>query len=119
MPATPVEHVKKADANKDFGYGMNAAHPTSAGWALTAMFYSALHYARAYLLKTHVQTDSHGDLFDAIKFDPKLKGIYAQYRHLFDYGINARYRLNVYGRADVEKAKPSLEFIEHHIKKLL
>jgi hypothetical protein len=119
MPPTSANHVKKADANREFGYGMNAAHPTSAGWALTAMFYSALHYTQAYLLKTGVQTDSHGDLFEAIKFDPKLKGIYGQYRYLFDYGFNARYRLIVYGKSDVEKAKPSLDFVERHIKELL
>src|ERR1035438_8032686 len=108
-PPAPTDHVRKADANKDFGYAMNPAYPTCAGWALTAMFYSALHYAEAYFLKTSVRVDSHGDRLDAIKSDPNLSKIYAYYRHLSDYGFNARYRLTVYGKADVDKAKPSLE----------
>ena len=118
-PPTPSDHVRKADENKKFGFGMNAAHPTSAGWALTALFYSALHYAEAYFLKISVQTDSHADLFDAIKFDPNLRKIYREYRHLFDYGYDARYRLIVYGKADIEKARPSIDAVERHIKNLL
>jgi hypothetical protein len=39
--------------------------------------------------------------------------------HLFDCGFNARYRLKIYGKSDVEKAKPSLEAVEKHIKSLL
>ena len=106
-PPAPSDHVRKADENKSFGYGMIATHPTSAGWALTAMFYSALHYAEAYFLKTSKHVDNHGERSDAIKFDRNLSGIYGQYMHLFDYGFNARYRLKIYGKSDVEKAKPS------------
>ena len=118
-PPAPSDHVRKADANKDFGYGMMATHPTSAGWALTAFFYSALHYAEAYFLKMSIRTENHEQRSDAIKFDPRLKLIYGQYRHLSDYGYNARYTLIVYGKVDVEKAKPSLAAIERHIKGLL
>jgi len=118
-PPAPSDHVRKADENKSFGYGMIATHPTSAGWALTAMFYSALHYAEAYFLKTSKRVDNHGERSDAIKFDRNLSGIYGQYMHLFDYGFNARYRLKIYGKSDVEKAKPSLEAVEKHIKSLL
>jgi hypothetical protein len=118
-PPAPSDHVRKADENKSFGYGMIATHPTSAGWALTAMFYSALHYAEAYFLKTSKHVDNHGERSDAIKFDRNLSGIYGQYMHLFDYGFNARYRLKIYGKSDVEKAKPSLEAVEKHIKSLL
>ncbi|MGA3260763.1 MAG: hypothetical protein ABSE35_17920 [Bryobacteraceae bacterium] len=118
-PPAPSDHVRKADENKSFGYGMIATHPTSAGWALTAMFYSALHYAEAYFLKTSKHVDNHGERSDAIKFDRNLSGIYGQYMHLFDCGFNARYRLKIYGKSDVEKAKPSLEAVEKHIKSLL
>ena len=118
-PPAPSDHVRKADENKSFGYGMIATHPTSAGWALTAMFYSALHYAEAYFLKTSKHVDNHGERPDAIKFDRNLSGIYGQYMHLFDCGFNARYRLKIYGKSDVEKAKPSLEAVEKHIKSLL
>ena len=118
-PPAPSDHVRKADENKSFGYGMIATHPTSAGWALTAMFYSALHYTEAYFLKTSKHVDNHGERSDAIKFDRNLSGIYGQYMHLFDCGFNARYRLKIYGKSDVEKAKPSLEAVEKHIKSLL
>lgn len=100
-PPAPSDHVRKADENKSFGYGMIATHPTSAGWALTAMFYSALHYAEAYFLKTSKHVDNHGERSDAIKFDRNLSGIYGQYMHLFDCGFNARYRLKIYGKSDV------------------
>jgi hypothetical protein len=119
MPPTPRDHVGKADENKKFGLGMNATHPTSAGWALTALFYSALHYTEAYFFYTSVKRDNHVDRNNAIKFDPKLKAIYSHYKHLFDYSLNARYRLNVYGKSDVDKAKPSLDAVERHIKALL
>jgi uncharacterized membrane protein len=118
-PPAPSDHVKKADANKHFGYAMNAKIPTAAGWALVAMFYSALHYAEAYLLKTSRRVTNHEQRLDAIKFDRNLTSIYAQYRHLSDYGYNARYNLITYGQADVDKAKPSLEAVERHIKSLL
>jgi hypothetical protein len=119
MPPTASDHVGKADENKKFGLGMNATHPTSAGWALTALFYSALHYTEAYFFNSSVSLQNHVKRNNAIKFDPKLKIIFPHYKYLFDYSFNARYRLNRYGKADVDKAKPSLDAVERHIKGLL
>lgn len=118
-PSHPTDHIRKAEENKGFGLGMNSAHPTSAGWALTAFFYSALHFAEAYFLKVAVHVDNHQQRFDRMRSDPKLQRIYPQYRHLYDYSYNARYTLRPYGKADVEKARPSLEAVEKHIRSLL
>jgi hypothetical protein len=120
-PPQPNDHLKKADQNKAFGTATItiSSHPTSAGWALTAFFYAALHYTEAYLMKQSARLDNHQERIDAIKADPKLRRIYPQYRHLMDYSFNARYTLQVYGKPDVEKARPSLEAVEKHIRALL
>jgi hypothetical protein len=118
-PPTPADHLGKAEQNKKFGLGMISTHPTSAGWALTALFYSAVHFSEAYFLKIAKRITNHQDRFDAIRSDPTLRRIYGQYMHLYDYSYNARYTLKVHGKADVEKAKPSLEAVEQHFKSLL
>ncbi len=118
-PPTPADFVGKAEANKKFGLAMISTHPTSAGWALTALFYSAVHFSEAYFLKISKRIDNHIERFDAIKNDPLLKGIYGRYMHLYDYSYNARYTLRVHGKSDVDKAKPSLEAVEQHFKSLL
>lgn len=120
QPPTPAEHITKADENKKFGFAMIATHPTSAGWALVALFYSALHYAEAYFLKCAAKKpDSHQERFDAIKSDPRLKSIYSQYRFLYDYSYNARYTLRRYGKTDVDKARPAIEALEKYFKSLV
>jgi hypothetical protein len=118
-PATSADHLKKAEENKRFGMGMVSTHPTAAGWALTAFFYSALHFTEAYLREVSVVTEKHSERTDVIKGRPELSKIYSHYRHLSDCGYNARYMFNVYGKRDIEQALPSLEAVERHIKTLL
>jgi hypothetical protein len=38
---------------------------------------------------------------------------------LYDYSLNARYKMKRYSAADLGKAKPSLDAVENHIKGLL
>jgi hypothetical protein len=118
-PPTSADHLSKAEDNKQFGLGMIRTHHVSAGWALTAMFYSAVHFAAAYLCTIGVTPETHGDRTDEILNRPELSEIYKNYRHLSDRSFNARYKFNIYGKHDVDQAIPSLERIEQHIRSLL
>lgn len=70
---------------------MVATHPTSAGWVLTAFFYSALHFSEAYLNKISVAPKNHSERTDQIKRLPELAKIYTHYRHLSDLGYNTTF----------------------------
>jgi hypothetical protein len=118
-PPTSADHIKKAEENKKFGMGIAHDHPTPAGWALVALFYSALHFVEAYLNKRSIFPSNHNERKDQILTLPELNAIYSQYRFLSDFGFNARYRFNVYGKDQFREALPRLEQIERHIKTLL
>lgn len=67
-------------------------------WSTTIIFYMALHYIHAYLSKKNEHPTSH-IVLDRIIFYPKLKPLYAKYRHLKDDSEDARYsgkKLSVY-----------------------
>ena len=61
MPSTN-EHLAKAQGNKTFAYNLGVTTPTAIGWALTALFYSALHYVEAYNAKYGQHFSKHEDL---------------------------------------------------------
>ncbi|MGH9652177.1 MAG: hypothetical protein ACRD6B_01795, partial [Bryobacteraceae bacterium] len=42
--ATPNEHFDWAEANERFAASVDRSDPVAAGWAITALFYAALHY---------------------------------------------------------------------------
>jgi hypothetical protein len=118
MP-TKDEHLYKANGNAKFADAIIPVGPIIIGWALTVLFYSALHYIEAYNAKFNKHFTSHHDRNDDLRNHPVLDPIYDDYMDLKNYSSNARYGTQRYGKTELQEAKDSLIVIREFISKLL
>lgn len=87
------DHIERAEKNEAFALALNPADHFQVDWAVTALFYAAVHYIDAYLLshelarpRTHVKRDGRiRDLSD-------LVAIWPDYRRLKDMSLAAEVR---------------------------
>jgi len=115
MQPSRNDHLNKAKRNRDFADKLPKNDPTFTGWALIALFYSALHYVNGYLARYNVRYGSHKALEVELAKNDVLSGMYNDYMDLFDYGHNARYTMRNYSIEDFRKARESFDRIEKHI----
>jgi hypothetical protein len=114
MP-TKGEHLAKAISNRRFADALNVSTPTATGWALTALFYSALHYVEAYNAQYNTHFSKHEDLSSDIGRNPVLSSIHDDYKDLSNFSWNARYRPVNYGNTELEEAKACQEAVANLI----
>jgi hypothetical protein len=95
---TALQHLAGAKANLAFAGGLRTAQATDSvvvGWAITALFYSAVHAVRAYLLARHgVRVAAHEDMRSLLQLHPELRRTHTAYNHLKQQSESARYYLN-------------------------
>ena len=118
MPSSS-EHLDKARNNKRFADCIKSSSPTFIGWAITALFYSALHYVEAYNARYDAHFREHSELSRDIADSPVLQSIYDDYRDLSNFSWNARYNAINYHEAELNEAKECHEAVEKHLRKLL
>jgi hypothetical protein len=117
---TKEEHVTKADGNATLALSLKLDNQTRIDWALTILFYAALHYVDAYLAKSHVNLRSHTTRDNALGRDKHLRPIYKQYSDLKFFGYNARYEVFGFKATDVtDKAEKHYDAIKAHLQPLL
>jgi hypothetical protein len=118
LPTTP-EHRAKAENNE---FLVETLENPFWDWAVTGVFYAALHYIEAYFAgrvpalhpPSHTIRDNH------IHSDNTLRAIYVDYRQLEDESRNARYDAGMtFTQGDVGIAKGCLERIKKVILPLL
>lgn len=79
-----AEHLARAEANARFS-GIHASNGPFLDWAVTALFYSALHYVDAYLATlgpTGVHPRTHGIRTALVAKDTVLSSVRVEYEHL-------------------------------------
>lgn len=85
---TRTQHDEQARDNLDL-YEHLAAINRHLDWALTALFYSAVHYIDAFLLPENPR--SHRRRNEIISRRPELNAVYRNYRLLLDRSRETRY----------------------------
>jgi hypothetical protein len=113
------EHLSKARKNQEFAASLRLDTPTCVGWALTALFYSALHYVEAYNAKYHHHCDNHKQRNDEIVRNDVLVPIWADYSDLANFSWNARYRPKSYGVEDFNEAQQYQANIARRVTELI
>jgi hypothetical protein len=103
--ATEQAHLRQAQHNEQFLATLNLAITPYLDWAVTVIFYAALHYIRALAARHHFMNISrYGDLdraFERIlvfRLDPNL---YSDYRQLKDDSRAARYDMRGFSTEEV------------------
>jgi hypothetical protein len=109
------EHLGKAVSNKKFAEAIKSSSPTYVGWAMTALFYSALHYVEAYNAKFNTRFTNHQDRNADIKDNPVFAPIRDDYLDLCNLSYNARYEAVNYGAEKLKEAQEYQAAVERHI----
>jgi len=105
MP-TPSEHRSKALHNEELLDAHKLAEGKFAGWAITILFYSALHWMRAlaaqegFQIKRYSGTDSEKLALVQIPLFRRSPQPFNWYRSLKDASQDARYEMTPYSNAD-------------------
>jgi len=95
------EYIAQAAHNAELARTLRKERKEYLDWAVTCLFYSAVHYINACLTKDgkdiprrHVGTDAGAvGRTNIVQQDASLKTIYFDYRHLDDESRDARYEL--------------------------
>lgn len=97
-------HLAGADSNVRFGELLVASRPddvVAIGWAVTALFYAALHETRAYLMAAHGRrVVAHDDMRSVWGEHPEMRSVRSPYTELKQQSESARYYLNRAFRPD-------------------
>ena len=118
MPSTP-EHRSKAENNEFFTSELDNPFWD---WAVTGIFYSALHYVEAYFANqappVHPATHQMRDNY--VYVDKQLRPIYVDYRQLEDESRDARYDASMtITQADAQRSQGCLNRIKALVVPLL
>jgi hypothetical protein len=99
------EHLRQAQHNEGYLATFDLAATPYLDWAVTAVFYTALHYLRALMSSLgYAGITSYGDMdkaFDRFAVLKQNPAIYADYRSLKDDSWSARYNMWRPSPADV------------------
>ena len=96
-----TEYIQQAAHNADLASHLRRTRKDCLDWAVTCLFYAAIHYVNAYLVKTHIPIPRRhrgSDLknpgrLNIVQSNSVLSQIYREYRHLDDESRDARYEL--------------------------
>ncbi|MBM4041274.1 MAG: hypothetical protein FJ290_22455 [Planctomycetes bacterium] len=99
---TREQHLAQAKANKAF-YEELLDRPEYHDWALTVLFYAALHYVDAFLYPS--DPPDHSTRNKLISRSPTLRSLYRKYRRLQDRSQDARYECYDPTREELVKAR--------------
>jgi len=93
MPLTN-QHIQQAEKNEVFFSSFDAGSTLYSDWAVTALFYAALHYVDACLGHLNFHPVSHAQRTPLIRH--YLPQIFQWYRELKDESEQARYQLKMF-----------------------
>ena len=98
-------HRRQAEHNETFLAAWDLATSPYLDWAVTAVFYAALHYIRALAARHHfTNVSSYADmdrLFERVAVFRRRHDLYADYRQLKDDSRAARYDCRRFVPAEV------------------
>ena len=117
--ATKNQHLQKVDANESFADRLDVTDPCSAGWAITALFYAAVHQVEAYFASVSQRYVTHKSRNSAIQRDIRIREIYDDYRELSDMSREARYDCSILTPGNVKWAKDRLKDVKDSIRPFL
>lgn len=109
--ATPPEHRSKALHNEELLDVHKLAEGKFAGWAITVLFYSALHWMRAlaaqegFQIKSYSRNDSEKLALKQMPLFQQSPQEFERYRSLKDASQDARYEMIQYSSADFRDLK--------------
>lgn len=116
MP-TKSEHVSKAERNEKIAATLSTTGYLD--WAITCLFYAALHYVDAILSASVIHPEGHTERNLAIGTNDTLLKIRQEYRTLETLSRNGRYRAMTIEPDDLHKAQQNFDVLRTHLRSRL
>jgi uncharacterized protein (UPF0332 family) len=114
------EHLKRAQENEKLAHALKKLRtPSGVDWAITVLFYSALHYVDAFLAGKNCHPLTHEDRNDEIEANGSLAEIANDCRRLEDLSREARYNIAEYPPEKFAIARARFERIKDHVTSLM
>lgn len=89
-------------------------------WAVTALFYSALHLAQAYIVRSGIVAESHRARNRRMLEMVEVRPIVNSYRTLQDESEHARYECRYFSHSDFEAIRDGVfQQVSSHLRSLL
>lgn len=101
MPALQ-QHIAQAVRNEEFADTISSLQTRFTQWEITALFYSVLHYADAFLATRGHHPSNHQERRRLVA---QFTGFQKEYENLYDLSIKARYATTEFTPQDIEKLK--------------
>lgn len=113
--ATAQEHFSWAQENEYLADTFRLDDNLETNWAITILFYAAVHYVDSYLSARNRREPDHDGREKQIALDDFFQPIRKDYKHLKNMSRAARYELAPYTEHDFRKAQSHLFRIRDHI----
>lgn len=116
------EHLDKSDAIEKLAASLDFNAPGAIDWAITMLFYSALHQVEAYFATKGIHHGGHGGTTgrdNSVSNDPGTAPISKVYLRMKTHSINARYNAMLYTAAKVRTMSTDLQTVKVHVATLL
>lgn len=110
------EHIKQAKHNEEFIGIFDSKSSPYLDWALTGIFYSAIHYIEAVLATRGKHPLSHAHRNTWIEQYIKNIDIYDDHRDLMEDSRAARYKCINPSENEIDESKLKLENIKNNLK---
>jgi len=115
MPSSD-EHIKKAKHNEGFVDIFDLKSSPYLDWALTGIFYSAIHYIEAVLAIKSKHPISHSQRNTLISLYIKNSDVYDDHRDLMEDSRDVRYKCITVSEKAINESKLKLENIKNNLK---
>ncbi len=96
------QYLRKAERNEKLSEELVSLTQRYLEWEVTTLFYSALHYANAFLSTQGLTAEYHRERFDLLSSRTNLGN---DYDTLFQRSMNARYELYEFTIQEVDRLK--------------
>ncbi len=116
MP-TKAEHISKAELNEAFAD--TVSRTSYLDWAVTVLYYAALHYVDSVLAVSGEHPTKHKDRHPLIRTNATLRTIHGEYRTLETLSWNARYGAMAIKPEDWKQAQDEFGPLRAHIRRHL
>ena len=109
------QHLSRAEQTEQLALALDRDRPVCVDWAVTMLFYSALHYIDAFLTGKNMHPMNHRVRDEEVERNGTLSYIYGAYRRLKDLSRAARYEIPNFPPEKLTLAKEKLSQIKRHL----
>jgi uncharacterized protein (UPF0332 family) len=106
------EHLTRAGETESLARALNRQKPVCVDWAVTMLFYAALHYIDAFLAGKNLHPLNHSLRDEEIEKNGSIAEVYRDYRRLKDMSRAARYEIANFNADSLAKAEARLAKIK-------